>query len=64
MSAGEALCTRNVNVTSPPGSGTEVGEATLSIVMLDGFRVFVIVHVLRSPYAIEPSLQSAEYDAA
>ena len=55
MSAGEVLCTRNVNVTSPPGSGTEVGEATLSIVILDGSRVFVIVHVLVSPYSIDPS---------
>jgi hypothetical protein len=49
-----------VNITAPPGSGTEIGEATLSIAMLDGFRVFVIVHVLLSPYAIVPSLQSAE----
>ena len=64
MSTGEVLCTRSVNVTSPPGSGTEFGEATLSIVMPEGFRVFVIVHVLLSPYSIEPSLQSAEYEAA
>ena len=42
---GELLRTVNVKVTGAPGSGTEVGSASFSIVMLDGLRVFVIVQV-------------------
>ena len=49
VSAGEVLRIVNVNVTEPPGSETEVGSATFSIVMPDGLRVFVIVQVLVSP---------------
>ena len=66
LAAGTARDWRSANTGLLAGLATlaavvaAVGPA-LSAIPLDGLRVFVIVHVFTSPYAIVPSLQSAEY---